>query len=169
MGACALELGDLIWCRPGTGGSFWEIPKSVDCKVEIPSAPINLKVHVWTPDLAPMSVPAFRCELREREICTYTSFVNGQALKRDQVVATPVDVDTCREVQRSLHWQGQELRKLNLQTWATPSDLKISYRYCCYDHCTSSKVFVLQQGFVFLDHNQLMHSDLMDAAACEAF
>jgi len=69
-------------CGTSKSGHAIEQPREVDCKppVKNEDKPFRVNITVYVPRTKPVLAMAYKCWIREREICTYNSFSVRKAL-----------------------------------------------------------------------------------------
>ncbi len=162
-------------CGPSQSGHFVSVPAQVRC-VPPELARISEAIAVvYIPCSLPGQIPAFKCSIRKRTICTRTGILGplgGQGVVADDVAVRTVSPEVClgavgtRQVFLGRH--AVQLVEISPGVWTSNGTLKIQYQYCCFDFCSSTETFVLEEGVLTSMDGDLLNSNLGDMGGCRA-
>lgn len=155
-------------CGASSHGFALAVPKEVRC---IPPSVGSVTQHVvelWVPRTDPVKVPAMKCQIHIRTVCTHIGFFGSKGIVSDTKDIRTVQVNDCRAVAINKRWNNKELTQLSPRLWASKDDFEVKFKWCCRDNCFEHQTFILQYGEIASMDSEHVLSDLGDLGGCHA-
>ena len=154
-------------CGTSRNGHPVALPKQIHCVPPPESGPVvRAWTELWVPRTTLNRIPAARCQLRKRTVCTNVGFFGGKGIVSDTVSSSTVPVFDCKQANRQLTWKDKSLVQTYPTLWTTNNTLQVQFSWCCTDHCYSVENFILEKGEIATVDGQHLSSDLDDVGGC---
>ncbi len=158
-------------CGRSRSGHAIGIPKSISCKPpdQTLQEPIKqARVEIWTPREKPAFSDAAKCFRRKITVCTYNSWLFSKSILSHESVILPVTADVCFSAWRYRIYEQLTLKQIQPGVWTTNNTVVPKFKYCCYEVCTPTTNFFLEEGQIATMDGIRLSTDLGDISPCFA-